>query len=131
MTSSIPTSLRLPRGRDYDPFAHAEALGVQVIFRSIRTANELWMPEFNTIVIRNGLRSVHQRIAVAHGIQHAALGHQDDRPRHEFQANRMAALYLIHPDELRSVSHWAGDDLELIAAELGVSTTMLEALRAS
>lgn len=89
------------------------------------------MPEFDTIVIRDGMRAVHQRVAAAHGVQHAALGHEDDRPRFEHQADRMAALYLIEPLELRDVSRWADGDLGLIASELGVSRRMLEALRSA
>ncbi len=77
MTSSTPRNLRLPRGKAYDPYEHADALGLQVIFRTIRTANELWMPEYRTIVIKSGMRAVHQRNALAHGIGHADLGHED------------------------------------------------------
>ena len=126
MTSSTPRSLKLPRGRKYDPFEHADALGVQVIFRSIRTANELWMPEYRTIVIKSGMRAVHQRNALAHGIGHADLGHEDDRPKHEHQADRYASLYLIHPTEFAAVAGWT-DDLGKIAEELGVTRRLLDA----
>jgi Zn-dependent peptidase ImmA (M78 family) len=124
--SSTPTSLRLPRGRAYDPFAHADALGLQVIFRPIRTANELWMPEYSTIVIKSGMRAVHQRNALAHGIGHAALAHVDDRPKHEHQADRFASLYLIDPAEFAAIARWT-DDLDKIASELGVTRRLLEA----
>lgn len=94
--------------------------------RPIRTANELWMPQFHTIVIRSGLRSVHQRNALAHGIGHADLGHEDDRPKHELQADRYASLYLIDPEELASVAAWT-DDLDKIATELDVTRRLLAA----
>lgn len=126
-TSSGPTSLRLPRGRAYNPWDHADALGIQVIERPIRTANELWMPEFRTIVVRTGLRVIHQRNALAHGIGHADLGHEDDRPKHEHQADRYASLYLIHPLEFEQVAEWAGDDEGLLAQELGVTRRLLDA----
>ncbi len=129
--SSTPQSLRLPRGRAYDPFEHADLLGVQVIFRRIRTANELWMPEFNTLVIKDGMRAVHQRNAAAHGVEHAALAHPDDRPKYEAQADRMAAVYLIDPAELRDISRWADGDQALIAEELGVTRRLLAAYRSA
>lgn len=124
--SSGPTSLRLPRGRAYDPWEHADALGIQVIVRPIRTAAELWLPEHNTIVIRSGLRAVHQRIALAHGVAHADLGHEDDRPKHELQADRYASLYLIDPRELEDIRR-ATDDLGKIATELDVTRRLLDA----
>ena len=120
------TSLRLPRGRRYDPWVHADALGIQVIVRPIRSANELWMPEFNTIVIKSGMRSVHQRNALAHGIGHAALAHEDDRPKHEHQADRYASLYLIDPVEFADVTAWT-DDPGRICHELGVTRRLLDA----
>jgi hypothetical protein len=124
--SSTPTSLTLLRGRAYDPYAHADALGLQVIVRPIRTANELWMPEFFTIVVRSGMRAVHQRNALAHGIGHADLGHVDDRPKFEHAADRYASLYLIDPAELADVAAWS-DDPGRVASELGVTRRLLDA----
>lgn len=124
--NSTPTSLGLPRGRDYDPWYHADAIGLQVIVRPIRTANEMWMPEHNTIVLRTGLRAVHQRNALAHGIGHADLGHEDDRPKHEHQADRYASLYLIDPIEFRELCGWTNDPRKL-ATELGVTGRLLAA----
>ena len=121
-----PTSLALPRGRAYDPFEHAEAIGLQVIHRPIRTAHELWLPDLYTIVLKKGLRSVHQRNALAHGIGHAALGHVDDRPKHEHQADQYASLYLIDPAEFAAVTRWTNDPAT-IALELGVTQRLLEA----
>ena len=127
MTPNLgPTSLRLPRGRQYDPWAHADALGLQVIVRPIRTAAELWLPEHNTIVIRSGMRAVHQRNALAHGVAHADLGHEDDRPKHEHQADRYASLYLIDPREFQDIRAWT-DDVDKIAQELDVTRRLLDA----
>jgi Zn-dependent peptidase ImmA (M78 family) len=126
MTSSTPRSLRLPRGKAYDPFEHADALGIQVITRPIRTANELWMPEYKTIVLKTGMRVVHQRVALAHGLGHAELGHIDDRPKHEIQADRYASLHLIHPAEFAAVVEWT-DDMGKVASELGVTRRLLDA----
>lgn len=108
----------------YDPFAHAETLGITVGYSRLRTANGLWLPEYNTIVVKDGMRAVHTRIALAHEIGHAVHGHEDDRPRHEQQADRYAAVHLIDRDELLQVAGWAGHP-NIIAAELGVTRRIL------
>lgn len=107
----------------YDPYEHAEQLGLTVVHAPIRTAHELWLPERNTIVVRSGLRRVHDRSALAHGIAHALLGHEDARPKHEVQADRVAASNLIDLDECREVMKWAPDCARL-ARELDVSTRL-------
>ena len=128
--SSTLTSLRLPRGRAYDPFGHADALDIQVIEREIANANEYWLPEFHTIVLKTGMREAHKRVALAHAIAHAELGHEDDRPKHETAANRYAALYLINPVEFDAVLTWS-DDERVIAEELGVTRRLLTAFLAT
>jgi hypothetical protein len=114
------------RGRAYDPWAHAEELGLQVLERPIRTGNELWLPRVHTLVIKQGMRVVHKRNALAHGIAHAELGHDDDRPKHEQQADRYAANNLILLDEFRDVMKWAAD-FEQLTAELGVTRRLAHA----
>lgn len=119
------TQTNQTRGRKYDPFAHAEALGIQVLFRAIRTANELWLPDHRTLVIKTSMRIVHQRNACAHGVAHAVFAHEDDRPRHEAQADRYAAENLIDPLELVDLMQWTPDSARL-ATELGVTTRLLD-----
>lgn len=124
--NGAPQSLRLPRGLNYDPYRHAELLGLQVIFKPI-SKDELVLPRrYATIVVCSELRQVHQRNALAHGIAHWDLAHPDDRPKFELQADRYAALYLIHPVELRDVLRWT-DDRALIAQELQVTERLLRA----
>lgn len=105
----------------YDPYAHAERLGIEVIYRPIRSAHELWLPDRNLIVVRSGLRVMHERCALAHGIAHAVLGHRDDRPKHEVQADTLAARNLVDRDALHALTLWA-PDCHRLAAELGVTT---------
>lgn len=119
--------LILPRGRAYDPWQHAQALGITVIERRLTTANELWVPDLNTLFLQSTLRAVHKRTALAHGIAHSELGHRDSRPKHEHQADRYSALYLIDPAEFRDVARWAQDDKGIICTELGVTTRVLDA----
>jgi hypothetical protein len=120
------TSLRPPRGRAYDPFVHADALGIQVIFRDLTQSHELWMPAFNTIVLKSRMRPLGQRCALAHGIGHAALGHVTGAPSQELQADRYASLNLIDPTELARTIVWAANLVE-VALELGVTQRLLSA----
>ncbi len=119
-----PTSPSFPRGRDYDPFEHADALGIDILLRPIRSANELWLPDHRTLVIKEGMRAVHQRNACAHGVAHAELAHVDSRPKHEVQADRFAAHQLIEHDELLDLMQWT-PDAHRLAHELGVTTRLL------
>jgi Zn-dependent peptidase ImmA (M78 family) len=122
--NSTRTSPITPKARDYDPFAHAEALGIEVIYRPLTTANELWLPDHHTLVIKEGMRQVHRRNACAHGVAHAALAHRDSRPKHEIQADRYASENLIDYDELVELMKWTPDSARL-ANELGVTTRLL------
>jgi hypothetical protein len=124
MTNWNPTNRR--RGRAYDPWEHADELGLQVIVRPLRTAHELWLPEYRTLVVHSKLRAVHQRNALAHGVGHAALEHEDDRPKHEHQADRFAAHHLIDPAELEDLYRWCPDEGRLVS-ELGVTTRLFRA----
>jgi Zn-dependent peptidase ImmA (M78 family) len=109
---------------DYDPYAHAAALGIEVIHRPIRTANGRWFPQHNTIVIREGLRAVIDRNTLAHELGHATLGHVADSAKNETQADRIAAGNLIQHDDLLRVSRWTNHH-QTIAKELGVTSRIL------
>jgi Zn-dependent peptidase ImmA (M78 family) len=84
----------------------------------------LWLPEYKLIVIKSGMRSVHDRSALAHELAHAALGHRDDRPKHEMQADCLAAQNLIDLHRCKEVMKWA-PDVGRLAHELDVSTRLL------
>lgn len=122
--SSTPTIRTFPSGPAYDPWEHADALGIRVALRPLTTVNELWLPRLRTIVLKSSMRPAHQRNALAHGIGHAVLGHTDDRPKHERQADRFAAKQLIDPVELRRLTAWC-DDPGQVAAELGITRRFL------
>jgi hypothetical protein len=121
-----PTNLRIQRGRNYDPFVHAEALNIQVLHRPLTRNNELWLPKYNTIILKTGMRPAAQRCALAHGIGHADLAHTDDRPKFEMQADRYASCFLIDPGELWELTVWS-PDWGMIATELGVTRRLLAA----
>lgn len=124
--STGKTSLTLPRGRAYDPWEHAEQLGIEVIVRRLRTANGRWFPEYGQILISDKLRVGQQRLVLSHEIGHGALMHPDDRPKYENQADQFAAQNLICPDELADLYGWATDEQKIIA-ELGVTTRLFRA----
>lgn len=118
-----PTPLR---GRAYDPWVHAERLGIEVVVRRLRTANGRWFPEYGQILISDRLRARDQRLVLAHELGHGALMHPDDRPKHEKQADQFAARHLICPDELADLYGWCEDEQRIIA-ELGVTTRLFRA----
>lgn len=120
------TSPRTRKGRDYDPWEHAEQLGIDVAVRRVRTAHGRWFPEHNTIILSNRLRVSQQRLVLAHEIGHYAYNHPDDRPKHEKQADQFAAQNLICPDELADLYKWVPDEGRLIQ-ELGVTTRLFRA----
>lgn len=108
----------------YDPWTHANQLGINVIERSIRTANGFWIPDHNLIVLKTGMKARHKRSVLAHEIGHADLGHRDDRPKHEVQANRYAAERLIDHDQLLQLGGWI-DNPHHLAIELEVTHQIL------
>lgn len=108
----------------YNPYEHAEQLGIRVAHQELRAANGYWIPDHNLILLRSGMRAVHARTVLAHEIGHAVLGHRDDRPKHESQADRFAARNLIDLAECEAVMRATGD-LYLASLELEVSQRML------
>jgi Zn-dependent peptidase ImmA (M78 family) len=119
-TSPKPLDL----GRSYDPFAHAEDLGINVILRPIRTANELWLPDYATIVVKSTMRPVWKRSSCAHGVAHALLAHQDDRAKFEIQADRLAGENMIPYDEIAEMVQWS-PECHILANEFGVTTRIM------
>jgi len=119
-------SPKTSRGRAYDPWDHADQLGIPVVVRRLRSAHGLWMPEYGQILISDRLRVGQQRLVLSHEIGHGVLMHPDDRPKHEKQADQFAAQNLICPDELADLYGWASDERKIVA-ELGVTTRLFRA----
>jgi hypothetical protein len=124
MSATHPTTTA--RGRAYDPWGHADDLGIDVFVRPLRTAHGLWLPEHNTILIHSKLRAGAQRNVLAHELGHAAYMHPDDRPKHERHADQFAARNLIDPVELADLYAWCPDEGRIIS-ELGVTTRLFRA----
>jgi Zn-dependent peptidase ImmA (M78 family) len=124
------TNLLLPRGRRYDPYEHADLLGLQVLLRPIAQDELVLDRKYKTIVVCSDLRGAHRRTALAHGIGHWELHHPDDRPKYERQADAYASLYLVHPEELREALRGT-DDHRKVAGELGITERLLRAFLAA
>lgn len=124
--STRQTSQSSPKGRAYDPWEHAERLGIEVVVRRLRTANGRWFPDYGQILINDRLRVSQQRLVLAHELGHGVFLHRDDRPKHEKQADQFAARNLIDPDELADLYKWCPDEGALIQ-ELGVTRRLFRA----
>jgi Zn-dependent peptidase ImmA (M78 family) len=107
----------------YDPFAHAEQLGIEVQYHPLRASNGLWVPDHRVIFLQPRMRVIHERSILAHEVAHAALGHRDDRPKHEVLADRAAAENLIDRDEILHLLNWT-DDIAKVCLELQVTTKL-------
>lgn len=111
-------------GQPYDPYRHADELGLRVETRHI-DHDGLWLPDRHLILLRPGLLAVQERCVLAHEIGHAVHGHRDSRPRHERAADRWAAERLIDPARLEEAMR-ASPDPGRWSLDVGVTTKMLE-----
>lgn len=109
----------------YDPYQHADALGVEIVYGRLRASNGLWIPDFNTIVLQPRMRVIQERSVLAHEIAHADLGHRDSRPKHEVLADRYAAEHLVDHDLFSELVEWTPDAARL-SLELGVTTKLMQ-----
>ncbi|TFD16191.1 ImmA/IrrE family metallo-endopeptidase [Cryobacterium sp. TMT1-21] len=111
-------------GRAYDPHEHAALLGINVVYRKLRTANGLWIPELQTIYLQSRMRTIHERSVLTHEIGHVILGHSNATPRQEVQADRWASRRLIDHSELERAAA-VTDDPGIWCHELNVSAKLL------
>jgi hypothetical protein len=109
----------------YDPFEHAERLGIEVVFGRLRSAHGLWVPDHRTIILKRGMRALHERSILAHELGHVCLGHEESTTRNEFLADRWAARKLIAPDHLAEVARVHHDPAQW-CIELDVTPHILE-----
>lgn len=85
-----------------------------------------WQPHRRTVTLRIGMGDTTTLCALAHELGHA---HYGDPPghygAHELRANRFAAHLLVSPAEYAAAEELYGPQPNLIAAELGVTLTVL------
>lgn len=108
----------------YDPYEHAEELGIEVRVVPLRTANGYWYPDHNVIALRSGMKARYLRSTLAHEIAHALLGHVDQTRKNEVMADRCAAENLIGYDQCLDAMKWA-NDFHQLALELDVTPRLL------
>ncbi len=111
--------------RAYDPFAHAEALGLRIVYRPIAGASGLWIPEHRTVVLQPGLHRAHERSTLAHEIVHAEFQDRGRIPAQERRADRIAAERLLAGFDLRRAAALS-DDPGVWALEAGVTDHLME-----
>lgn len=112
----------------YDPFQHADELGLQVEYQRLRSALGLYIHDEHRIILRTGLRARTERSVLAHEIAHHL--HNDVpvesfwTPRQERRADRTAAQMLINPKRLHQAQQ-ASPDPGRWAAELDITGDIL------
>ncbi|MDE2100822.1 MAG: ImmA/IrrE family metallo-endopeptidase [Patescibacteria group bacterium] len=109
----------------YDPFEHADQLGLTILYGRLRASNGLWIPDHRTIILQPRMRAIQERSVLAHEIAHADLGHRDNRAKHEVLADRYAAEHLIDLQKYRELVQWT-PDVARLSLELGVTTKLMQ-----
>lgn len=109
---------------DYDPWAHAARLGVNIHYQRLHTANGLWLPDYRAIILKPRMRRMIERSVLTHELGHVCLGHVEDNERNEVRADRWAVRKLIAPGSLELVAKLT-DDRGAWCHELEVSADLL------
>lgn len=115
----------------YNPWKHADQLGLRVIEGNPGEGNRgLWAGN-HTIILKPGLTTLQARSTLAHEIVHAEYD-QPLIPHHlslkaEARANRIAAIRLIHSKDFTRLAGIYPDNPAQLAYELGVTPKILEA----
>lgn len=120
------------RGRRYDPWAHAQSLGVSVIEARLR--GTLWgeyRHHDGLIVLRRGMTRREARCTLTHELMHAIAGDAPTRFGHlhrlrERRADWSAALLLVCPDEYALAEALYGPHRAALAAELDVIPEVID-----
>jgi Zn-dependent peptidase ImmA (M78 family) len=113
----------------YDPYQHADELGLQVEEQTLRTTHGLYIPGRDLIILRRGISQTAARCVLAHEIQHYLAGDRrvPSLPwtiRQERRADRAAARRLIDPNTLFDLQQ-SSDDPGVWAYELQVTGDIL------
>lgn len=112
---------------DYDPWRHAEMLGIDIVHRDLPDPRMVaaYSEAHGAIFLRTTLHSISERCGLAHEIVHAEHADVGYNEAQEERADRIAARRLIRPwriSHLYSNSESPGD----IALELGVTDHIME-----
>lgn len=116
-----------PCAMDYDPWVHAEDLGVPVIYRSRLPRPEMvacYSRRHSAIFALPNLHHATERCGVAHEIVHHENEDVGTTRSQEDRADRVAARRLIRPSRLEQMRHET-EDLGVMALELGVTERLM------
>ncbi|MBO1739712.1 ImmA/IrrE family metallo-endopeptidase [Leifsonia sp. TF02-11] len=113
----------------YDPWEHADELGIRVEEQTLRTTHGLYVPGRDLIILKRGVSHTVARCVLAHEIQHYLAGDRrvPSLPwamKQERRADRAAARRLIDPNALFDLQQ-ASDDPGVWAYELQVTGDIL------
>lgn len=114
-----------PCARDYDPWEHAEALDLPVIFRDDLPEPDMvacYSHAHGAVFVRSNLHSAVERCAIAHEIVHFEHGDIGTNDLQEERADRIAARRLIRPWRLDEL---AENDPGVVALELNVTEKIM------
>lgn len=128
----------------YEPIRACRELGIPIRRMRLRDTWGAWVPQYETIVLAEGLGPIQERCVLAHELEHAlsrdvgpcGCGPYAERTavrnrfttltrRQESRADRRAARKLIEISELAEAAQWAFDDLTVLATHLRVTERML------
>lgn len=115
----------------YDPWKHADQLGLRIIEGNPGIGNRgLWAGN-NIIILQKGLSTLKARCTLSHEIVHAQydmpLIPHDLSPKAEARADRIAASRLITPSDYTILAQIYRDNPAQLAFELGVTPKILAA----
>lgn len=111
-------------GVPYDPWRHADALGLRVETAVEMPHDGIWLPRRELILLRAGMGEIRERCVLAHELGHAVHGHVDGGPRNEAIADRYAARRLVDPQRLQDAAR-SSPDAGRWSLEIGVTMKIL------
>lgn len=116
----------------YDPYSHAQDLGLVVIYAPLCDRWGEYHHGKRTVVLHRGLTAAQERCTLAHEVAHAeygdvVTGRQWWDARSEARADRVAAGRLVDPGDLKGLVAVYGEDFDRLALELGVTRWLLDA----
>lgn len=115
-----------PDARDYDPWEHAAALGLPIVFRHDLPSGMVacYSHDHGAVFVRPGLHGAVERCAIAHEIVHFEHGDVGADHAQEERADRIAARRLIRPRRLRELAG-VTEDPAVVALELRVTEKVM------
>ena len=118
-----------PCAVDYDPWVHAEDLGVPIVMNDTLPTPRMvacYSARRGAIFVRPNLHSAVERCAIAHELVHFEHNDIGTTRRQEDRADRIAAQRLIRPMRLEEIGDDTGDHARM-ALELNVTERIMRA----